>query len=519
MKRVRSILALTLALVLVLAMGTAAFAANTTEHPITIMNTQASHTYTAYQVFAGDVKTLEGKTVLTNISWGAGVDGDALLTALKKSNNDVYGACANAEDVANVLKGFTNSSTELDAFAKIVGEHLAAAAGTSTESVSPYVIKVKGDGYYFVKDTGVLGNNDAATKYILQVIEDSTIAAKVELPTIDKVIVNADSHNGGEGNGTAQDVGSDVSFKLTSKVPAMDGYTSYTYVVHDTLSDGLTFNNDVAVTIGGTTYTNFTVAQDGQSFTITFNDFINQKANAGKDIVITYSAKINEKALNRDDETNTVHLEYSNNPYDGSSTGTTPDEVVYVYDFDIVIDKYTGDEADGTRLAGAMFVLKNAEGKYYHWNAVTKAVEWVSVDAEPDTLNKSAEEIKAAWEQLGVTVATTDASGAARFSGLDVGSYSLKEIAAPAGYNLLKEEVTVTITASYNEDGTLKESSAASTDNGQYFQTEKIQNNAGTELPSTGGTGTTIFYILGSLLVVVAGVLLVTRKRMNASEN
>lgn len=299
----------------------------------------------------------------------------------------------------------------------------------------------------------------------------------------------------------------------------MDGYTSYTYVVHDTLSDGLTFNNDVAVTIGGTTYTNFTVAQDGQSFTITFNDFINQKANAGKDIVITYSAKINEKALNRDDETNTVHLEYSNNPYDGSSTGTTPDEVVYVYDFDIVIDKYTGDEADGTRLAGAMFVLKNAEGKYYHWNAVTKAVEWVSVDAEPDTLNKSAEEIKAAWEQLGVTVATTDASGAARFSGLDVGSYSLKEIAAPAGYNLLKEEVTVTITASYNEDGTLKESSAASTDNGQYFQTEKIQNNAGTELPSTGGTGTTIFYILGSLLVVVAGVLLVTRKRMNASEN
>ena len=123
MKRVRSILALTLALVLVLAMGTAAFAANTTEHTITIMNTQASHTYTAYQVFVGDVKTLEGKTVLTNISWGAGVDGDALLTALKKSNNDVYGACANAEDVANVLKGFTNSSTELDAFAKIVGEH------------------------------------------------------------------------------------------------------------------------------------------------------------------------------------------------------------------------------------------------------------------------------------------------------------------------------------------------------------------------------------------------------------
>ncbi len=521
MKRVRSILALTLALVLVLAMSTAAFATNTTEHTITITNTQSGHTYTAYQVFAGDVKTLDGKTVLTNITWGSGVDGESLLTALKAANA-AYASCTTAEDVANVLKGFENNSAELDSFAKVVGNYLTTPAGSSESKESPYEITVHGDGYYFVKDTGTLGDNDAATKYILQVIKDTTVSAKAEVPEIDKVIVNADSNNGKDGNGTAQDVGTNVSFKLTSKVPAMDGYDSYTYIVHDTLSAGLTFNDDVTVTIGSNAYTDFSVAQasqNSQSFTITFTNFINQKANAGQEIVITYSAKINGNAVIQDKETNTVHLEYSNNPNDSSSKGKTPDKTVYVYDFDIVIDKFTGNQDDGQRLAGAMFVLKNAEGKYYSRNDETKAVEWITIESEPNTTDKTADEIKAAWEALGATVVTTDANGAARFSGLDTGVYTLKEIVAPAGYNLLKDDVTVTITATYNEDGTIAESSATISEGDQPYQVSAIENNSGTELPSTGGTGTTIFYILGSLLVVVAGVVLVTRKRMNASEN
>lgn len=511
MKTMGKALALVLALSMILALSvTAAFAANTTAHTITITNTQENHTYTAYQVFAGDIQNLDGKDVLTNITWGTGVNGEQLLAALKA--NAAYANCNTAEDVANVLKGFVDDSAELDAFAKLVGENLATEAGHSTETKSPYTIKVNGDGYYFVKDTGTVGDNDAATKYILEVIKDSTIAAKAEVPEIDKVIVDADS---GNGKGTAQDVGSSVKFQLNSKVPAMDGYTSYTYVVHDTLSAGLTFNNDVKVTIGGTEYTDFKVAQDGQSFTITFNNFINQKANAGKDIVITYSATINENALTTDVETNTVHLEYSNNPNDDSSKGQTPDKVVYVYDSDIVIDKYTGNETGGTRLADAMFVLKNSEGKYYHWNEADKKVEWVTVAQEPDTLNRTAAEIKKAWEDLDVTVIVTDAQGAARFTGLDTGIYYLKEVAAPAGYNLLKDEVKVEITATYNDDGTVATSSATSVGNGQYSQVAKIENNAGTQLPSTGGIGTTIFYVLGALLVVFAGVMLVTKKRMS----
>ena len=495
MKHAKKLASLLMALVMVLGMsvGTTvtAFAANTNSHTITITNDKSGHTYTAYQVFAGDIS--DGK--LTNIVWGSGVNGADVLADLVKL--EPYKDCKSAEAVADVLAGFRDDSAQLDAFAKVVGAHLATAAGTSTETASPYTISVTGDGYYFVKDSGTIGTDDAATKYILKVVGDVTVKAKAETPSIDKVIVNADSANGGEGKGTAQDVGSVVNFKLTSKVPAMDGYDTYTYIVNDTMSAGLTFNNDVAVTIDGVAYTDFTVAQNGQSFTITFNNFISQKANAGKAIVITYSATINENALTTDKETNTVNLEYSNNPNDSESNGETPESIVYVYDFDIVIDKYTGDEATGTRLAGAKFVLKNASGKYYYYNESAKKVEW------KDALSEATE-------------VTTDQSGVAKFQGLDSGTYSLHETEAPAGYNLLKDDVAVTITATYGDDGQITSSSATSANNGQYQQVQKIENKSGATLPSTGGMGTTLLYIIGAILVVGAGVLLVARRRMHS---
>ena len=495
MKHAKKLASLLMALVMVLGMsvGTTvtAFAANTNSHTITITNDKSGHTYTAYQVFAGDIS--DGK--LTNIVWGSGVNGADVLADLVKL--EPYKDCKSAEDVADVLVSFGDDSAQLDAFAKVVGTHLTTVAGTSTQTASPYTISVTGDGYYFVKDSGTIGTDDAATKYILKVVGDVTVKAKAETPAIDKVIVNADSANGGEGKGTAQDVGSVVNFKLTSKVPAMDGYDTYTYIVNDTMSAGLTFNNDVAVTIGGDPYTDFTVAQNGQSFTITFNNFIRQKANAGKAIVITYSATINENALTTDKETNTVNLEYSNNPNDSESKGETPESIVYVYDFDIVIDKYTGDEATGTRLAGAKFVLKNASGKYYYYNESAKKVEW------KDALSEATE-------------VTTDQSGAAKFQGLDSGTYYLHETEAPAGYNLLKEDVTVTITATYGDDGQITSSSATLANNGQYQQVQKIENKSGATLPSTGGMGTTLLYIIGAILVVGAGVLLVARRRMHS---
>ena len=521
MKQTKKLASLLLALVMVLSLVVTAFA-NTTKHTITITNEKSGHTYTAYQVFAGDIETKPGTTtdkkVLTNIVWGSGVDGDAVLTALKALDSSPYANCVTAEDVADVLKGFANNIEQLDAFAKVVGAHLATAAGTSTETASTYIINVTGDGYYFVKDTGTLGTDDAATKYILKVVENVTVAAKAEVPTIDKVIVNADSSNGSDGKGTAVDVGSVVEFKLTSKVPAMDGYDSYTFIVNDTLSTGLTFRNNVNVTINGVAYTDFTVAQNGQSFTITFNNFINQKANAGKDIVITYSAVLNENALTTDKETNTVNLEYSNNPNDNNSKGKTPDKIVYVYDFDIVIDKYTDDKTEAeeeegakdTRLSGAKFVLyKTADSKklYYYYNETTDKVEWVEL--VDDAAVASA--IKAGT----ITEVTTNGSGVAKFQGLDSGTYYLHETEAPVGYNLLKGDVTVAITATYGEDGQVTSSAVTSTSNGQYQQTQPVENKSGVELPETGGIGTTIFYIVGGVLFVGAAVLLIVKRRMS----
>ena len=506
MKQMKKLASVLLILAMIFTMSATAFAANTKAHTITITNDKAGHTYTAYQVFAGDYH--DGK--LSNITWGSGVEDSELLTDLKKMT--AYAYCSTAEDVADVLKGFGDNSQQLDEFARVVGGHLKGDGNSSTATVSPYTINVTGDGYYFIKDAGVLGTDDAATKYILRVVNNVEVQAKSEVPSIDKVIVNADS---GNGKGTAQDVGSVVDFKLTSKVPAMASYDTYTYIVNDTMSSGLTFNKDVAVTIGGENYTDFTVAQNGQSFTITFNNFINQKAHAGKDIVITYSATLNENALATDKETNTVYLQYSNNP-NSDTKGNTPEKVVYVYDFDLVIDKYTGDETTGERLSGAKFVLMNSDKtKYYYYDEANKNVQWNSLESGEKLEDVLAEEYTGNTK---VTQVTTDANDAAKFQGLDSGTYYLHETEAPAGYNLLKEDVTVTITATYGEDGQITSSSAASTNNGQYQQVQKIENKSGTELPSTGGIGTTIFYIAGAILVIAAGVLLVTRRRMNKNK-
>lgn len=382
-------------------------------------------------------------------------------------------------------------------------------------------------GYYVVEDTGT--KTPVSALMLDTTNPNPSIVIKADQPSIDKVILDADSDkdetpqdDNTDGNGTAQDVGSVVEFKLTSKVPDMIGYTTYTYIISDTMSNGLTPVDkdedqtiDVKVTIDGVIYNDFTVKQIDQSFTITFTNFINQKNNAGKDIVITYSAIINENALTTDKETNTVNLEYSNNPNDSNSKGKTPDKTVYVYDFDIVIDKYTGDETTGDRLADAKFVLykqdTNGNYLYYYYNKDIDKVEWNELNEGEELEDVFAENYNGGTK---ITEVATDNNGSAKFQGLDSGTYYLHETEAPSGYNLLEDDVTVTITATYGADGQITSSSATSTTNGQYQQPQKVLNNAGAELPSTGGMGTTIFYVVGAILVLGAVVLLVTKKRM-----
>lgn len=575
MKKMKKLASLLLASVMALSMTATAFAAPTdpaegtgdlvvgdytpTAYSITVKNQDErlsmEGTYSAYKVF--DV-TYNKDTNVTNKGAYAYTVAEAFkdfkYTVGEGENAKVY----QGEDLVNYLGEFSNNATELDAFAGAVLAYIkerdisastAVSAASDAESVK---IDLAEAGYYLVtsKLTEEDGETVTAACALTTTNPDANVNVKVDVPTIDKVIVNADSTNGGDGNGTAQDVGSKVTFKLESAVPKMTGYESYVYTVHDTLSSGLTFDGEstVKVKIGSQEYTKdstftegeetksvFTVVtqgdplKDGESFAIVFNNIISETA--GATIEITYTATINEGALSTNVETNTVYLEYSNSPYpteDGEKpTNDTPEKKVYVYDFDIVIDKYEAG-SETTKLLGAKFVLykeetTKAEGTdtpttnyfaYYYdeedkvvWTPITLAEGQTIIDA----LNAIAADENTT---IKITEKETDKDGVASFQGLDSGTYHLVETVAPNGYNKLKDATDVVITATYNEDGTLANSNATVGDNnGQYSLTAKVANNAGTQLPSTGGIGTTIFYAAGIILMAGAVFFVIRRRR------
>lgn len=532
MKSMKKLVTLLLSLVMLCALALPAMAEGDGNYSITINGAVAGHTYTAYQVFKGVYyngnRQVKGKDAeyLSDVTWGDGVASDALLTELKsnKTLKDKFKDAKTAEDVAYVLQTMTDKSAELDEFARVVGRHLMATTAGTTGEVAKDAVNVKIEnlaaGYYFVKDSGTINDGEIATKFLVEVVGDAKVTVKDQAPSIEKEIVGGD-----DGNHTTVNVGDDVEFKLTAKVPDMASFDKYTFTISDTLSKGLTFKQGtVAVTIdnkelaANTNYT-LTPPNTDNTFKIEFTkeqlgDYV--KHDTGATIVVTYKATLNSNALTTDKESNKATLEYSNNP-DGAGTGTvkTPDVPVYIYDFDIDVDKYddTDNKAEQTadknkKLANAEFVLYkevtegNATVKYYYqWNDTAKEVKWVTDKKE-------------------ATPKKTTADGKASFQGIAAGDYFLEETKAPDGYNKLKEPVPVKITANYDKDGKLTGTSANAnaTGNGQYIQKVEVPNKAGAVLPSTGGIGTTIFYVLGSILALGAAVLLIAKKRMNGQD-
>lgn len=564
MKQFRKVLSILLTMIMVSCMAIPAFGANSNEHTITIQNKESGHTYKAYQVFAGDF--YEGK--LSNIEWGSGVDGSNLLADLKadKTYGSEYTSCTTAEDVANVLNRFKNDSDQLDAFAKYVNDNLSSTkAGTSTEGTDKYTINVTGDGYYFVKDTGTIGVGQSATKYILQVVKDVTVQAKTDTPSIEKKIV--------EDNKTVDantaSVGDEVDYKITSTVPDMGNYKKYYFIVHDTLSKGLDYKEDsLTIKVGDKTLaedTDYTLTKtektNGETeLKIVFNNF--KQYITGDAVVITYTATVNEDAvIGNEGNANEVYLEYSNNPNvtpsgedepgtgDGNVTGTTPKDYVITYITGLEIIKT---DADGNRLMGAEFELtgtkinkvkvirevpkEDASGTYYKLKDGTYTETAPTEDTEgkyADATTKYSFERKEEWVTTSETVkasAVVGPDGVVRFDGLAEGTYEIKEIKAPNGYNILKKPITVTITCTEPTDVTTGEAKAkwsAKIDKGGNAETVTVnadtngrisitvENKSGTELPSTGGMGTTLFYLVGGALVATAIVLLVSKKRMD----
>lgn len=477
MKHARKLASLLLALVMVFALATTAFAAETgtTTNPgsITVANPVADRTYTAYKIFdvVYDTNAENGHYSYTIDSstneWYGTVSTYAQdtahgLTLTQVNGGDTYvvttGNGFSAPDFAVALKAAVSGKT---------GRPLSGDANSVSVSGLPL-------GYYFVSsDTGALCNLTTTNP-------DVTIHDKNDMP-FEKTADQTDV-----------EVGQTVTYTITGKVPDYTGFTSYTYKVADTMSDGLTFKKDVKVTVGGTDVTTactvtYDANENANSFTVTV-PVLDNKYTIGAEIKVTYSATVNEKAVAKV-STNKAVLEYSNNPTNSTETTKKPPEIVEVYSSKIVIDKYEAGKED-TKLPNAQFVLykeviseTGSSTLYYKWNETDKKVEWVT-------------------DMTAATVKTTDDSGAASFDGLANGDYYLVETKAPDGYNQLTEPHKVTVAGS-------------STDTTKLTAIAKVANSTGAELPSTGGMGTTLFYVLGAVLVVGAGVLLITKKRMS----
>lgn len=468
MKTMRKLFRVLLALAMTLALAVPAFAAETTGS-ITITNPQGDHTYTAYKIF--DV-TYSGDNYSYTIS-----DTDTAFNTVK-AYADVAANGLNLTAVADT--GKYNVSIGVGFSAASFAQHLktnVGSLGTGTDfTTDGNTMKASGLvlGYYFVSGT-------SGTVCELATAKDIQIRDKNEVPEIKKDV---------DDNDRTVEIGQKLTYTITGKVPSTKGYDEFTYQVTDTMTEGLTFNNDVTVTIGGVDVTSAaTITNNGNGFVASVN-MMHYQDQIDAPVVITYTATVNEKAIQRDKETNTATLKYSDNPADKNSFKESSVEVE-VFSFNIVINKYaTGNES--TKLEGAKFVLKNNDGKYYKCDTATKAVSWVD--------DKSA-----------ATEVTTDANGAARFDGLQAGTYSLQETVAPAGYNQLTKDITIVL----DKNGSATIDGAASTPGADHSLTTGVANSTGTVLPETGGTGIMIFVALGALAVICSGVFLVTNKRMS----
>ena len=485
MKHARKLTSLLLALVMVFALAVTVAAEGGTTAPtgsITVDNPVADKTYTAYKIFDVVYDTARehySYTIEKSSPWFGTVNGYTAglqLTPVADTTSNTYVVTFDesefsAPSFAETLKNALTTVIPTDV-------HQFAASADGKQQVANGLLL----GYYFVKssETDALCNLTTTNPEV-------TIHDKNDMPFEKKV------------DKTNVDVGQTVKFTITGKVPDHTGFTTYTYLITDTMTDGLTFDKtSVKVTINGANVpqepNGYTLTEPNDTEQFTFKLSINvRNFKIGDGIEVTYNATVNEKAI-AEIESNKATLTYTNGPTVDDDKTTTEREVK-VYSSKIVIDKVekTTDGTAGKKLPGAEFVLykeETIEGnktiKYYQWDETNKKVVW------------DADKTKA-------TVLETSTDGAATFGGLADGTYYLVETKAPAGYNQLKDPVTVPVKGS-------------DTDTMKLTVTATVENQAGTLLPSTGGMGTTIFYVLGAVLVVGAGVLLVTKKRMSQSE-
>lgn len=512
MKNGKKLIGLMMALVMLMAMSMTSFAAD-----ITIDGVGSK--YEAYKLLNA-TDGGNGKFAYTV--------NDKYLTILQNETQKT----SDKDIVAYISK--LNSTATRD-FADAVYQKIEAASLTADAETTTKKFSGVDQGYYLIVEAATETGNiqDPYSLVMLDTAgnDEITIKAKESQPTLDKQI----QHNE---LGTWQEVGDNqigdtVNFRLVVTVPDFTAdYTTYVYKIHDIMSDGLTcsIDSDDDVTIKkhnddtqilAADYYNVTKVGNGFEIDIDVKKGVSDNTlHHGHQLFIYYSATVNGNAIVQTDaQTNTAYLEYSNNPYDDTTTETEKD-TVYDWTFEMNLEKIDGGAVDpaNARLNGAKFVLSK--------NGSLAVPEY---DASKGTLSSTTDLIKVVKDESTNTyrIATdSDApekttyvidAGLATIKGLDDSTYYyLYEVKAPNGFNMLDKPVLVEISSSYNAEGNSLKTSLSVNNAKASSMVAQVVNNSGTELPETGGIGTQIFYIAGGILLVGALVVLITRRRMNA---
>ena len=481
-------------------------------------------------------KEFEGKTVsayqVFRVDNGSYVLNDAFkqFFVQKCSLTDDTTLSSKAFEYVNALgkdndENVINFAKEMRAWVLAQDPAIAATGtGNAAESSGEYVATITVDpGYYLVVPAlGSTGNSNRGTDAMLtNVVADGTadIQLKSEYPTVSKTIDNE--------HGSMDQIDQEITFTVKSKVPDTTNYKTYNMKFTDTFSDGLTFvPGSVQMTIGGdemaapADYTVTEPAGGSNTLTIDLVDVIGHITGSnyatGEEIVITYKAKLNEKAIEEvDSETNEVKINYSNDP-DGGYDGETEVDKDKVYTFDINLHKYAAGN-ESAYLAGAEFKLyaneEDAKGE-----AADAAIKFVKVD---DTHYRvaTADEITTPGGLTITDTIATVSTGMVNIDGLGEGDYWLKETKAPSGFNKPTDPFKINIDATFEADGTLESSTVTvdSTANSDNDHTVKIENRQGTLLPGTGGMGTVIFTVIGVAVIAGGAAWYVNRRRSSGA--
>ena len=524
-KAIKKLLAALLAVAMVCAMAIPAFAENSEG------DVDSHHTYSAFQIFKGDV---EGNNIkdfkISNVDWGSNIinNSDDFLNKLREADTigPLFTNAKSAQEVLAVISQWHDSDNYSIAFARFVCHYLYSDAvdpGTSIPSSGDVVeIPIDGAGYYLIVDTTYFKPGDsyhAYNSFLLKVNKGKfnlPIKPKFVKPTVEKKVYdNPDgTSTGGFGSSADHAINEKFKFQLIAKLPASDDcaydyYDKYTVCFNDTLSDGITFDKLDTVEItngdGGVSQVinNYTLdPNDPQSsFKLSIDNVKTcvPDLNKGATITVTYTAHLNENATvnteggsNTTDNKNSVFLQYSNNPRIDTSLDQTPTSEVRVYTYQLNNTKYRDEVNENNKLEGAGFKLySDAECN----NEVGLYQEGEFYYPIKDATGKKAVEM------------ISGENGQFNVKGLDAGTYYLKETITPAGYDTCGvTPVTIKADHSRNDQVNLE---------GSNLTNDIVNIKAGgITLPSTGGIGTTIFYVVGGGLMVAAIVLLVTKKRM-----